>query len=132
MFNAVLVKKSYISRDMLDPKHESEIYSLHKLENKDLFSQFRKLIECDMIEHVSLKIGKKVFHLWLDEEGKLKENLPCFLCKEYRDIFVGNVIFTRGASTLKPITDEEIQMIKDYVNDGRYRLLNVALQQYAI
>lgn len=79
-------------------------------DNKEL-EQFYKLINTDIVEHLSVEINGKEYDLWFDEEGKFKKNVPLYPIyynNQLIDVVMGNIVVTKSfEGNVKGIPNEE-------------------------
>ena len=84
--------------------------------------EMREYLECDTLEHHSLKIGGELFGLWLDDMGKLLNPpkypaVPLLYKGSMYDVVVGNVIVSKSTpdGDTVGLTEEEVQKFLDYL-----------------
>lgn len=67
-----------------------------------------KALDCECVDHVSLPIGERVFHLWVDDVGAISgRKSPCFMFGG-QPLF-GSLLFTGLDETgdIQSLTDRE-------------------------
>ena len=67
-----------------------------------------KALDCECVDHVSLPIGDRVFHLWVDDEGAISgRKSPCFMFGG-QPLF-GSLLFTGldEMGDIQSLTDRE-------------------------
>lgn len=71
---------------------------------EDNLKSYYKILECDMIQIIQLKINDKLYSFILDDEGKLKENYI-------------NIILTKKGKIIDEIVGHVIIQKYDFEND---------------
>lgn len=67
-----------------------------------------KALDCDCVDHVSLPLGDRVFHMWVDDEGAISgRKSPCFMFGG-QPLF-GSLLFTGldEMGDIQSLTDQE-------------------------
>lgn len=87
---------------------------------KDSLQIFYDLIECNAIDIVRRKIGKRYFHIVCDNEGLLVENPKISAISNLGEIrLVGNLIICAGDVTengdLIGLTDDQAEYVKEHI-----------------
>lgn len=91
----------------------------------NLIEDSRYLINCDIVEHITLVINGKQFDGWVDDIGKLKHGLPENLwLEQYNCPIVGNLLITKGGDVLENLTEEDITDIQQWAHTFRLDLIN--------
>ena len=94
--------------------------------NKEL-AQFYKLIHTDIVEHLSVKINKRKYDLWFDEEGKFKRNAPLYPLSyngKIYDVIMGNIVVTKSRNgRTEGIPDKEWDSLKKALEEKAYEAL---------
>lgn len=108
---------------------------------EDNLKSYYKILECDLIQIIQLKINNKIYSFILDDEGKLKQNyINIFLTKKGKiiDTLVGNLIiqkydFENDEAENLTATDQqniqqwfdECEIIIDISNMKAYKTLEI-------
>ena len=90
--------------------------------------QFYKLINTDIIEHLTVEINGKKYDLWFDEEGKFKRNAPLYPLShngKIYDIIMGNIVVTKSTrgGKVKGIPNNEWDSLKKALEEKAYEAL---------
>lgn len=76
---------------LIDVKNNS--FGVENIDTKDVLQQYYKLLDCDLIDIATRRIGDKVFDIICDDEGLLKENaIPSAVNKAGEVQLVGNLL----------------------------------------
>lgn len=97
-------------------------------EDEDQLHRFYELIGCDAIDIVPEEIGGRPFDLIVDDEGKLKDNLPTFRLNDGRMLY-GNILFAHkgeGGTTVG-IEKEDIPLLTRRIWDN-VKLMNAEVK----
>ncbi|MCL2522869.1 MAG: hypothetical protein FWE36_08435 [Erysipelotrichales bacterium] len=99
-------KKKFL---VFNPKKGFEIKEM-----ESLLKNYYEIIETDVIDCVTVKIGKTDYEVVCDDEGLLKDNpILSFALSQHRALF-GILVFTRHKnSEWIGLTDDEINEIKE-------------------
>lgn len=87
---------------------------------KDYLQTYYDLIECNAIDIVRRKIGKRYFRIIYDDEGLLVENPKISAISNLEEIrLVGNLIICAGDVTengdLIGLTDDQAEYVKQHI-----------------
>ncbi len=92
---------------------------VENLNDEDPLADMRKLIGCEWIEAVPIKLGEKGHYIvCCDEEGRFKDNHVSAINKQNGAAFVGNIILCNiidledGAKDLGSLSDKDVEYIE--------------------
>lgn len=93
---------------------------------KDELQTFYDLIECDTIDIVRRKIGKRYFHIVCDDEGALMDCAKISAISNLGEIrLVGNLVICSdligNGENLVGLSDDEAEYVKQYIEFFRTR-----------
>ena len=85
--------------------------------DRDNYKELYPIIQCDLFEHATRKVGDKYYDFWFDEEYLLKEDkigqfTACSLYPE--EVIFGNLLITTSNEfgEIEGLTEEDITNIK--------------------
>jgi hypothetical protein len=91
------------------------------IENPDSCGEFLELIGCDSIDCVYREIGGKAYCLTIDDEGLMKEGLPCSGVCGMRERLAGRIVVTgaaNGSGSLRGLTEADLARIRKNIVGG--------------
>ena len=102
------------------------------LDIENSLDSYHKVLNCNLIDIISLKINNKNYDFIIDDEGKLKEHYAnIFLIKndtpvDYlaNDVIICNSVETDDGLDEGDLTELDIESIKNWVNDCE-KLINL-------
>ena len=89
--------------------------------NRDDYKAINDMLEIDIMDIVTRKIGEKYFTIICDDEGLLKDSpIVSAVDKNAKAHLVGNLLIckTTNYGNLKSLTEDDVYYIADYL--GRY------------
>lgn len=109
-----------------DPNNNIQL-NIIELE-KDHLKQFYKILQCDHIDIIRLKVETKYFDFIIDDIGKWEHKEPtAFIYKNdlnnYLDYIAGDCLITqvkKETGETIPLTNEEIEFIKSHFIIAKY------------
>ena len=96
-----------------------------EVDDTDHLTEYYKLLNCEIVDITSRKIGGKYFDIVADDEGLMKENpIVSALDTEGQPALVGNLLFCNydpETGEEVSLTDEDIQLLRDNVRFAAVR-----------
>ena len=96
-----------------------------EVDDTDHLTEYYKLLNCEIVDITSRKIGGKYFDIVADDEGLMKENpIVSALDTEWQPALVGNLLFCNydpETGEEVSLTDEDIQLLRDNVRFAAVR-----------
>lgn len=119
-YNAVLVP----ARRFKGTLFTNVLCASTKVNSSSFLQDAYYLINCELVQCITVTINSKQFDLWCDEEGKLTSKPVNIKVEQYDDIIVGNILITKGGDELESLTEEDITDIQQWVYNARLALYN--------
>ena len=93
---------------------------VEEVELQDDLEAFYEMLNCRCIDIVQRPIGGKWYHVMLDDEGLLQDEIiptAVSIDQKTRDVLVGNLMFfnTNSKGDLVSLTDDDVEWIKDHI-----------------
>ena len=95
---------------------KSNIIDVCEIENS--LESYYKILNCDLIDIVSMKIGNKNFDIICDDEGLMKEDITISaIYDDFTPALVGNLFIVRhdGRGNERSLTNEDVLLVLGHV-----------------
>lgn len=101
----------------VDHKNKAIFPHVRFIDSENVLEEMYKIIGCDLVEIVQIKVGGKYFDVYCDEEFLLKEKPVPTLFLSNEQVLCGNLIFTTcdEEGKLGGVTAEDIDKLIDFI-----------------